>query len=587
MILQALKEYYDRKAADPDSNLPPFGWERKEIPFLAVIDQNGRFLRFEDTREGEGKKKRAREFLVPSLGEKKGNGIKSNLFWENVEYMFGIPVPKKGKNEVNVERVAQQHETFCARIERIRGDSAAIHAAKAFCRDKENAERAKADPLWEEVLATNQSILLSLVGHGPVTNDAAVRTAVGSADEAENPVVCQVTGERAELSLLEMPIKGVRGAQATGASLVSMNLTAFNSYGKQQGENASISKPASFAYATALNHLLRKDSSQRLSVGDATVVFWAQRHHELEDQMQDLFEEPPKDDPDRGTRAVRALLRAVDTGVFSEDDRENRFYVLGLAPNAARLAVRFWQVGTIASMSERIAQHFRDLEIVHGPRDKDVLSLFRLLTSIAVQGKADNIPPNLAGETMRTILAGLPYPASLLQAAIRRNRAEQAVNYPRASLIKACINRALRFDPNGKEKELTMALDRENRNIGYRLGRLFATLEKIQQEASPDINATIRDRFYGAASSTPATVFGNLMRLKNHHLAKLENPGRRINLERLLGEIHDGIDDYPAHLRIGDQGRFAIGYYHQMQDFYTKKEDREVASDQPASGQDK
>jgi CRISPR-associated protein Csd1 len=198
----------------------------------------------------------------------------------------------------------------------------------------------------------------------------------------------------------------------------------------------------------------------------------------------------------------------------------------------------------------------------------------KLLRSIAPQEKADNIPPNLAGDTMRAILEGTPYPATLLQAAIRRNRAEQNVTYPRAALIKASLNRALRFNNPKNEKEITMSLDLENTNIGYRLGRLFAALEKIQSDANPGINATIRDRFYGAASGSPVTVFGNLMRLSQHHLGKLSG-GLRVTRERLLQEIMSEIGDFPAHLDMADQGRFAIGYYHQMQDLYTKKTDNQ------------
>jgi CRISPR-associated protein Csd1 len=176
---------------------------------------------------------------------------------------------------------------------------------------------------------------------------------------------------------------------------------------------------------------------------------------------------------------------------------------------------------------------------------------------------------------MRAILSGSPYPQTLLQAAIRRIRAEHEITYPRAALIKSCINRSTRFKNHEQKEELHVSLDTNNTNVGYRLGRLFATLEKIQQEASPGLNATIRDRFYGAASSTPVTVFGNLMRLKNHHLAKLERAGRRVFFEKLLGQIIDGIDgmvgDFPSHLKLEDQGRFAIGYYHQVQDFYKTK----------------
>jgi CRISPR-associated protein Csd1 len=248
--------------------------------------------------------------------------------------------------------------------------------------------------------------------------------------------------------------------------------------------------------------------------------------------------------------------------------------VLGLSPNASRIAIRFWIVDTVAGMAGKIKQHFDDLRIVHRPWDKDVFSIFRLLVCTAAQGKADNIPPNLAGETMRAILEGLPYPQTLLQAVIRRIRAEHVVTYPRAALIKAFINRSTRFKNPRIEEALKMSLDESNTNIGYRLGRLFAVLEKIQQEANPGISATIRDRFYGAASGTPVTVFGNLMRLKNHHLSKLTSAGRRIYFEKLLGGIIDGVEAkiaFPTHLTLEEQGRFAIGYYHQQQDFFSKK----------------
>jgi CRISPR-associated protein Csd1 len=211
--------------------------------------------------------------------------------------------------------------------------------------------------------------------------------------------------------------------------------------------------------------------------------------------------------------------------------------------------------------------------MVHGPKYPQYLSLFRLLVSIATKEKSENIQPKLSGDLMKAILAGTPYPQTLLAAAIRRCRAEREVNYPRAAIIKAVLARSARYYQHF-EKEVVMALDPDNTNIGYRLGRLFAVLEKVQEEAHPGINATIRDRFYGAASGTPAAVFPHLMKLKNHHLSKLENRGRAVNLERIIMEIVDGISDFPGHLSLQDQGRFAVGYYHQRQDFFTPKEAR-------------
>ncbi|HNE27447.1 MAG TPA: type I-C CRISPR-associated protein Cas8c/Csd1, partial [Pseudomonadales bacterium] len=203
--------------------------------------------------------------------------------------------------------------------------------------------------------------------------------------------------------------------------------------------------------------------------------------------------------------------------------------------------------------------------------ERDHLSMWWLLSRIAAQEKTDNIPPNLAGDWMRAILAGLPYPDSLFQAALRRIQAERKVSYPRAAILKACLNRKQRFS-HSSEKEITVSLDQENINIGYRMGRLFAVLEKIQEDAQPNINATIRDRYYSAASGTPASVMPILMRMKNHHLSKLPHKGQQVNYERLLGEILGEIKDFPNQLSLQDQGRFAIGYYHQRQDFFTKRE---------------
>lgn len=576
MILQALMEYYER-----NDDLPREGWERKAIPFLVVINDDGDFVRFEDTRELHGEKPRSKEFVVPALGEKKGNGIKANLFWENIEYMFGIPVEARGRSP-DKDRVKAQHDEFSRRIRSIKGDSCCLKSVLAFL-DKMPLDAVRADPLWDAVRELNQVMLLAVLNRGPATDNPELRDLI---DKSRCPKgskgACLITGNEDVIVALEPPIRGVRGANTMGASLVSVNnkvtncanagqTPAFASFMKEQGMNSPIGSVASFAYTTALNHLLRQDSRQKLQVGDATTVFWSAKRNVLEDEVCSFFNEPPKDNPDQLVEAVRSLYRSVETGANGYSDDNTRFYVLGLAPNAARISIRFWNCGTVAQMAGRFKQHFDDMLIVHGPKDRDYVSLWRLLVSTAAQGKNDNIPPNLAGETMRAILEGLPYPVTLMQAAIRRIKAEREVTHVRAALLKAVINRKSRCMDANRKEAMKVSLDTSNTNIGYRLGRLFATLEKTQADAQGSPNATIRDRFYGSASGTPATVFGSLMRLKNHHLAKLPD-GLRIVRERLIGEIMSGVSDFPPHLKLEDQGRFAIGYYHQMQDFYTRKE---------------
>ena len=563
MILQALKEYYDRKAADPGSGIAPLGWEWKEIPYLIVLREDGTLVRIEDTQEKVGKKKRAKMFLVPQA-VKRTVGVSANLLWDNVEYVTGVVC--KGKPE----RVAVQHQAFVERLTEL-AECPVVKPICTFLATSSYQDKLASCPEWKEAVEGCAFVSFMLVGETcPVFNmrDVVEKINSGKSSSAEVPdgTICLVSGGRDVVAKLHPAIKGVQGTNTTGGNIISFNFPAACSFGKSQGMNAPIGEQAAFEYTTALNTLLSKDSRHKMSVGDTTAVFWSERKTTLEDEFIDMFGEPEKDNPDRGVAAVERLLASVRTGSFAHEDETTRFYVLGLAPNAARISVRFWHNGTVAEMERRFANWFENLRIAHGPRDKEHLSLWRLLVSIAQLGKSENIPPNLAGAVMRSILEGTPYPATLLSSAILRIKAEHEVTYPRAKLIKAFLNHNL-----NKERKLTVSLDKDNTNVGYRLGRLFAVLEKIQEEANPGLNATIRDKFYASASSTPNAVYGNLMRLKNHHLGKLSQ-GRSIYFEKLLGEVISEIPSFPAHLSLDDQGGFAIGYYHQRQDFFTGKQ---------------
>ena len=568
MILQALNQYYGRKAADPETGIAPEGFEHKEIPFVIVIDPEGHVVNIEDTRQTINKKLRAKSYLVPQ-GKKRSVDINPYLLWDNMEYVLGVV--GKGKPD----RVVLQHQAFIERIKNLKlPDDPGVNAVLKFM-GKEPENALAASSYAEEIRASCPFMSIRL---NTDVDLVCQRPAVISRIKSENSNgagrsgFCLITGDTGELAVLQPSIKGVRGTNTTGGNIVSFNLATFNSYGKEQGQNAPMGKSGSFAYTTALNHLLGKDSHQKLQVGDATAVFWSDKDSYIENDFAAWFDEPEKDNPDQHIEKVRSLLLAVDKGHIPPEDQQTRFFVLGLSPNSARISVRFWHVGTVAEFSIRIAGHFHDLSIVHKPSEKEYLSMWSLLRSIAALGKTENIPPNLAGEWMRTILSGSPYPHSLFQATIRRIQAERHVSYERAAIIKASLNRKARFQSN-PDKEIAVSLDKENTNPGYRIGRLFALLEKIQEEASPSINTTIRDRYYAAASGTPASVFPILMRMKNHHLGKLEK-GREIFFERLLGEVMSGLsaNGFPSQLSLDDQGRFAIGYYQQRQAFFTKND---------------
>lgn len=577
MILQALTSYYQRISKEGKIAIASEGFQKQEIPFIVVLNQRGECAGLQDTRQGDGKKKQARAFTVPRA-VKRASGIAANLLWDNTAYILGRPKPDKKKDMKSLrKRSKEQHNAF---VEKIREafpppiKDAGVAAVVKFL-ERGDFSKVFAHPLWQEIEETGANLSFQLKGDTQlVCERKAVVTAVTNnnmKNDEDKRATCLVSGELDMPVRLHTAIKGVWGAQTSGANIVSFNLPAFNSFNKEQGYNAPIGKKAEFAYTTALNTLLARGSRQRIQVGDASTVFWAAKPNPLEKWFSEFFGRFDSESAEQNDEAIRALYAAPKTGAPPLSEDLTPFFVLGLSPNAARIAIRFWYAGTVGDVARHIRQHFDDCALAHGPNQPDHLSLFRMLTSTAVQGKAENIQPNLSGAVMKAILADTPYPQTLLASAIRRTRAERELTYPRAAVIKATLARESRFYKKA-EKEVTMSLDRSNGNVGYLMGRLFAVLERAQEFANPGINATIRDRFYGAASSTPVAVFPHLMKLKNHHIAKLENKGMAVNMEKQLGEIMGGISDFPAHLSLADQGRFAVGYYHQRQDFFTKKE---------------
>lgn len=586
MILQALYDYYHRKAQDSESALAPAGFEYKEIPFILELREDGSLNQIEDKRFIENKKKRAKSERVPQ-GVKKTSGVAANLLWDNAEYVLGLDT--KGKSE----RVKEQQAAFLDKIRALNlaDTDKGITAVILFLESLDLAA-IQQNPLWDEIEKANPNLSFRLQGQSYlVCQSRTVQAAIANSSSKEiAKATCLITGENAEIERLHPAIKGVWGAQTAGANIISFNLDAFTSYGKSQSFNAPVSKSAAFAYTTALNHLLSKDSKQRMQVGDASTVFWASKEDVLEDSFAAIWGagESSKDDADRNTSAVRALFEAVEKhGRTPALTEETRFYILGLAPNAARISIRFWHVATVREVSGYIVRHFKDLEIDRSAWNKEFLPLWLLLKSIAHLGKVENVPSELAGEVFRRIMDGLPYPDTLLSSAIRRNHAEQNVTYERAAIIKACLIR------NFKEK-VSVSLDPNNTHIGYRLGRLFAVLEKLQAEAHDrKLSADVADKYYSSASTNPINAFPVLIKLHKHHLSKLRKQkfGRAVQFDQWLGEIYAGLPAplsaeksiFPNTLSLPEQGNFSIGYYHQRQFFFTK-DDGSAASEHDNQG---
>jgi CRISPR-associated protein Csd1 len=587
MILQALAQLYERRSADPDParRLPSPGLEDKDIPFIVELRQDGSPVLLRDTRRLDGKKLRAQTFLVPQ-GVKKTSGVAANLLWDTAEYALGVSA------KAEAPRLPEQTAAFLARVQALaphaEGD-AGLKALLTFLQAPQ-LDLLRTAPHWDELLQSNALVSFELQGDAGVLicQRPAVQTAIRALGASQAPgklAHCLVEGAPRPVARLHGAIKGVWGAQTAGANIVSFNLGAFNSYGKEQGLNAPVGEAAVFAYTTALNALLDRDSPNRIQVGDASTVFWADAPHPFDGEftLADLFTEA--DNPDKHRDAVRALFNVVRSGQMPAAVADTRFFVLGLSPNAARISIRFWLPSVpFAELAPRLVQHFKDIRLARRyDSDTETPSLFRLLTSLALQGKADNIPPRLAGEWMRAILENRPLPAGLLNVAIQRCKAERDVPYLRACVLKAWLNRHARATSNPTRPLHTFkeALDMDNPAPAYRLGRLFATLERIQEQAQPGINATIRDRYYGAASTTPVAVFTTLLRLKNAHLKKLSDSFGHY-FEKLIGEILAPLTGFPRQLTLAEQGEFALGYYHQRQDFFTKKTDADTANtDQP------
>ncbi|OCW58398.1 type I-C CRISPR-associated protein Cas8c/Csd1 [Hoeflea olei] len=569
-ILASLAKAYERL---PDA--PPFGFSSEKIGVIIGLNEDGSVANVSDWRDGEGRKKRPRPMLVPQP-VKRTAGIAPNTLWDKTSYVLGVTAGE-GK------RTAEEHAAFVDRhLGLLEAETdPGLLALRRFL-EKWTPDQF-VPPLWDDDLK-DQNVVFALESdrqnHIRLHDRAAARALWTRLIAEGNGAAqaCLVTGEQGPVARLHPSIKGVRDAQSSGAALVSFNLDAFTSYGHDQGDNAPVSEAAAFAYTTALNRFLEHESGHRIQIGDASTVFWAEAANtataaEAESLFASYFD--PKAVEEDATKAIGIQLERIRRGeqlrAIEPDLADTvRFYVLGLAPNAARLSIRFYFENDFGALTRNYQAFVEDMRIEPPPPRDPYPPLWRYLSELAVLGKRENVPPNLAGEWMRAILAGTRYPLTLLSGVLMRIRADGEVNALRVGILKALLNR--NFD-----KEAPVAFDPDNTNRGYLLGRLFAAYEQAQTAAlGSRVNSTIKDKYYGSASAQPRKVFALLESGSANHLSKVgkQSPGRKVNLEKLIGAIMEkmtpGDDPFPASLPAEDQALFGLGYYHQRNEFFKK-----------------
>lgn len=584
MILQSLNQLYTRLAGDPAYEIAPPGFSPQKIAFCIRIRLDGSLVQIEDARKPDERGRLQNDvMLVPGEAKPPGAGINPGLLWDNQTYLLGRQPEDKpdGFGLKRFEAFRQRHVDLAEKIN--------DHEFTAVCvfLSQWSPDALATHPILTEV-GTGFGIFAIQGEKKPVHESKRVQEwwiRTLEADTGEPPLIrqCLLTGEVGPIARLHPKIKGVTGAQAAGASIVSFNAKAYDSYAKddQQGYNAPVGETAAFQYGTALNSLLAGPMSQkhRIRIGDTTTVFWTDQPSVVEDCFADLFSggsQAMAEVQDASKRAqLQRLLEAIRSGTGYQDfgEPETPFHILGLAPNAARVSIRFYHRSTVADLLAKLHDHQHCLEIVRqfteqiGNRfpDPEFPAVWQILRETA--RVADEIPPLLGGALARAIIEGTPYPEGLFSAIIRRIHADRTINYLRAATLKAILVR------NHKLTIPTM-LNTENTDPAYLHGRLFATLEKIQEEGyyaqtNQQIKSTIKEKYFSSACSTPAAVFPRLETLSVHHQRHL-NPGRKGHFDKLTSEIKWPLSGTKKTHTLIEQGIFILGYYHQRKDFFTK-----------------
>jgi CRISPR-associated protein Csd1 len=566
-ILQALNSYYDRMAAWGEAE--PVGYSREKISYAILLKLDGAVAAVNDIRDTTGKKPAPIMMNVPA-GVKRTVGIASNKLWDKTAYVLGVTAGE-GK------RTAQEHEAFKATHAALLADTddAGLLAVRRFLENWTPAQFEENPHFTEEMKDAN--FVFRPDGVQEYIHDRpAARALVTAAPGGEGDDLCLVTGTRGTAARLHPSIKGVWGAQSSGASLVSFNLDAFTSYGKEQGANAPVSEEATARYGAALNRMLDKGSRNRIQVGDTTTVFWADASGasaDAADEAAALFFDPPTDREEAGK--IKDQLEAVAKGLPAAElstkniDPGTRFYILGLAPNAARLSVRFWFDGTFGDLERRIREHWQDMAIAPPPKAWPPSA--RSIVWLTARTKPNEAPSEkdkksvnrISADLMQAILTGGAYPQTLLQTIMARVRAGDRITGLHAAVCKAFIVRNSPLE----EKDMKPGLNPDSLEPAYHLGRLFAVIEQVQRTAHrTKLNSTVRDKFYTTASTAPASVFGTLFSNMKDNVGKIrkENPGLAFYFDKTVGDILNKMsDDWPKTLPLKEQARFTVGYYHQ------------------------
>jgi len=582
VILQALVKQYENLAAD--NKVSREGWCEAKVSYAIDLAPNGTVRGFMNLKKEEDRGKKrvwvSDSRKVPQMVTR-SSGVAANFLCDNSKYMLGLDKDGSSKRILDCFQAAK--EKHLKLLDGVEGEMAAAVRAYFEKWDPEHIPENLANTaIWEEI--TDGGNIVFYMNGLEAQDDKAIQAMWNqkqmSSTETEDEEIgtCLVTGEKTKISRIHRAIKGVPGAQSSGAALVSFNAPAFESYGKEQSYNAPVGKYAEFAYTTALNYLLAQ-RKYTFQLGDTIVIYWADNGQQT---YQDFFSSAlePTIDNQKTIREIFECLKK-DQPIEINDirlDPEQKFYILGLAPNAARISVRFFYQNSFGKILEHLSEHYERTRIVKPSWEtKEYIGIRdMLMETVNMKSRDKNPISNMASMVLQAILAGGRYPASLYTDTIIRIRADQGdkkMTWGRAAILKAYLIR----NNNWKEGVNFMGLNKNCKDQAYLLGRLFAVLEFIQKEANPGITSTIRDRYFNSACTTPASIFPILIRLKNSHIKKLErdNASAKVYYERLLTEILGELNEIPKRLTLEEQGMFDLGYYHQVQDKYTKREVKE------------